>query len=188
MGGRSSIAGNRAAGSHTSGTHTSGTLTPETRVGPIPEARNSDATGAAALGEADAALLLELCAALLAAGLPLPRILDELAEQVPGCAPLRRVVRSLELSMSWERAWAGQPPVLRRVGDALAFTHLTGAPSAAVLRSSAALERRSELRRAERRAAELGVRLVVPLGLCALPAFICLGIVPVVISLLPQLG
>jgi pilus assembly protein TadC len=74
------------------------------------------------------------------------------------------------------------------VGDALAFTHLTGAPSAAVLRSSAAFERRAELRRAERRAAELGVRLVVPLGLCALPAFVCLGIVPVVISLLPRLG
>lgn len=171
------------------GIRTPGTSTHTTMPASIPAARNPHATGSAiSLGEADAALLLELCAALLAAGLPLPRILDELAEHVPGCTPLRRVVRSLELSMSWERAWAGQSPVLRRVGDALAFTHLTGAPSAAVLRSSAALERRAELRRAERRAAELGVRLVVPLGLCALPAFICLGIVPVVISLLPRLG
>ncbi|GER22445.1 type II secretion system protein F [Zafaria cholistanensis] len=154
-----------------------------------PGARSRPPAGnRASIGEADAALLLELCAAMLAAGLPLPRILEELAEQVPGCAPLRRVVRSLDLSMPWERAWAGQPPVLHRVGEALAFTYLTGAPSVAILRSSAALERRAHLRRAERRAAELGVRLVVPLGLCALPAFICLGIVPVVISLLPQFG
>ena len=40
---------------------------------------------------------------------------------------------------------------------------------------------------AERAAGKLSVALVVPLGLCSLPAFICLGIVPIIISLLPTL-
>jgi hypothetical protein len=88
----------------------------------------------------------------------------------------------------WERSWARTPPELARLGASLAFAHLTGAPTAGLLRSAAELERRSSLRAAERRAAEMGVRLVVPLGVCVLPAFICLGIVPVVMSLLPALG
>ncbi len=43
-----------------------------------------------------------------------------------------------------------------------------------------------QFRGAERRAAALGVRLVVPLGLCSLPAFVCLGIVPVLLAMLPS--
>ena len=34
------------------------------------------------------------------------------------------------------------------------------------------------------RAEELAVRLVMPLGLCLLPAFVCWGVVPVVMALL----
>ena len=77
---------------------------------------------------------------------------------------------------------------LAALAAALAFAHLTGAATATMLREAADQQRRADVRAAERRAAELGVRLVVPLGVCALPAFICLGIVPVVISLLPDFG
>ena len=31
----------------------------------------------------------------------------------------------------------------------------------------------------------LGVRLVVPLGLCSLPAFVCLGVIPILVGLFP---
>ena len=49
--------------------------------------------------------------------------------------------------------------------------------------SSAAV--RQQTRRADERAAEeLAVRLVMPLGLCLLPAFVCWGVVPVVMALL----
>jgi pilus assembly protein TadC len=48
--------------------------------------------------------------------------------------------------------------------------------------------RRRRNREAEKRAAALGVRLVIPLGACALPAFVCLGVVPVLLSLLPTLA
>jgi pilus assembly protein TadC len=67
----------------------------------------------------------------------------------------------------------------------LAFAALTGAPSASILYAQAARERREQFRAAEKRAAALGVKLVVPLGLCSLPAFICLGVVPVLIAMLP---
>ena len=139
-------------------------------------------------GEADTPLLLDICAALLEAGLPVPRILEQLAADVPGCSTLAVVARSLDAGIAWERAWARTPPAIARLGASLAFAHLTGAPTAGLLRSAAELERRSSLRAAERRAAEMGVRLVVPLGVCVLPAFICLGIVPVVMSLLPGAG
>ena len=36
----------------------------------------------------------------------------------------------------------------------------------------------------ERAAEELAVRLVMPLGLCLLPAFVCWGVIPVVMALL----
>ena len=40
-------------------------------------------------------------------------------------------------------------------------------------------------RRADGRAAEeLAVRLVVPLGLCQLPAFVCWGVAPMALALL----
>jgi hypothetical protein len=144
--------------------------------------------GGAPLAEDDAALLHELAATLLDAGLPVARILQCLADEIPGCLPLRAVVRSLELGLDWDRAWAASPPALARLGEALAFAHLTGAATAGLLRAAAEQQRHAADRAAEYRAAELGVKMVVPLGLCALPAFICLGIIPVVIALLPQLG
>lgn len=71
--------------------------------------------------------------------------------------------------------------------DALGFAVATGAPAAALLRAQAARARKHRHRAAEQRAASLGVRLMLPLGLCSLPAFVCLGIVPVLIGLLPDL-
>ena len=40
---------------------------------------------------------------------------------------------------------------------------------------------------AEAAAERLSVHLMVPLGLCSLPAFVCWGIVPVLIGLVPDL-
>ena len=47
--------------------------------------------------------------------------------------------------------------------------------------------RDSSRRRQQEAAAALGVRLVLPLGVCILPAFLLLSVVPVVISLLSDL-
>ncbi|MBG6224482.1 hypothetical protein IWX63_001041 [Arthrobacter sp. CAN_A2] len=78
-------------------------------------------------------------------------------------------------------------PIVEDVRQGLRFGTATGAPSAALLHAHAAQLRRRHNREVDRRAAALGVQLVLPLGLCSLPAFICLGVVPVVLGLLPDL-
>ena len=77
---------------------------------------------------------------------------------------------------------------LERLGRALGFASRTGAPAARMLRAEALATRRRARREAEKRASSLGVRLVLPLGLCSLPALICLGVLPVVIGLFSSLG
>lgn len=131
-------------------------------------------------------LVLEMCATLLESGLPVRSVLDIMGGHVPGYAPLARVARALELNVDWDRAWLQVPEAVRELEPSLRFTQLSGAPAAKLLRSAAAAGRRKEIRDAEARGAEFGIKLVVPLGLCALPAFVCLGVVPIVISLLPD--
>jgi tight adherence protein B len=57
-----------------------------------------------------------------------------------------------------------------------------GAPVAELLRAEAFRLRRAERAHGVARAAALGVRLMIPLGVCVLPAFVLLGVAPLVIS------
>lgn len=141
-------------------------------------------------GLRDAAMMLELIGAMLDAGAGLGRSLELVAALVPPDLErqLRPVVSALAIGADWETAWrssGARSPQLLALRDALAFAALTGAPSAALLYAQAARLRRERNRAAEQRAAALGVKLVVPLGLCSLPAFVCLGVVPVLLGLLP---
>ncbi len=138
-------------------------------------------------------MILELVAAMLDSGAGLGRTLELIA----GCASpqlsrsLGPVVAALDIGTDWETAWrssAQQCAEARELKDALAFAALTGAPSSAILYAQAARLRREQFRAAEKRAAALGVKLVIPLGLCSLPAFICLGVVPVLLAMLPSAG
>lgn len=131
-------------------------------------------------------LVLEMCATLLESGLPVRSVLEIVGGHVPGYAPLTRVSRALELNVDWDRAWRQVPDAVRELEPSLRFTQLSGAPAARLLRSAAVSGRKREIREAEARGAEFGIKLVIPLGLCALPAFVCLGVVPIVISLLPD--
>jgi pilus assembly protein TadC len=142
-------------------------------------------------GLQDTAMMLELVAAMLDAGSGIGRSLD----LVSACASsqyresLRPVVSALAIGADWETAWrssAVRLPAILELRDALGFAALTGAPSSAILYAQAARLRRERFRAAEKRAASLGVKLVVPLGLCSLPAFICLGVVPVLLALVPS--
>ncbi|CEA09080.1 Bacterial type II secretion system protein F domain protein [Arthrobacter saudimassiliensis] len=155
-------------------------------------------------GISDPALMLDLVAVMLAAGRPLGSALDVvggLCEQTTA-EGLQRLAAGLALGLAWEEAWAlaaGQPaagPVPGRPGAthaladlryALTYAAGSGAPAARVLQAQAAQLRRRRMRSLERRAAVLGVRLVLPLGLCALPAFAALTVLPLLMSLLPNL-
>ena len=135
----------------------------------------------------DTALVLELLAAQLRAGLAPLAALGTLAEAL-NSRPLHTVCQRLQMGSGWGSAWSGSAAgTFGELRDALAPAYTGGAPSTALLLSLADAHRLSERRAAERAAGKLSVALVVPLGLCSLPAFICLGIVPIFISLLPTL-
>lgn len=135
----------------------------------------------------DTALVLELLAAQLRAGLAPLAALGTLAEALNSRA-LHTVCQRLQMGSNWGNAWSGSVAgTFGELRDALAPAYTGGAPSTALLLSLADAHRLSERRAAERAAGKLSVALVVPLGLCSLPAFICLGIVPILISLLPTL-
>jgi Type II secretion system (T2SS), protein F len=170
------------------------------RMAPAPDARRSSGTrwtgetpgesGVPWAGLRDVAMMLELIGAMLEAGAGLGRALALTAElatpDVRGS--LRPVVAALAIGADWDTAWRGSgsgSPGLLALRDALGFAALTGAPSSAILYAQAARLRRERFRTAEKQAAALGVKLVVPLGLCSLPAFVCLGVVPVLLAMLP---
>lgn len=144
-------------------------------------------TSPADVAPVDTALVLELLAAQLRAGLAPLAALGTLAEALNSRA-LHTVCQRLQMGSGWGSAWSGSAAgTFGELRDALAPAYTGGAPSTALLLSLADAHRLSERRAAERAAGKLSVALVVPLGLCSLPAFICLGIVPILISLLPTL-
>jgi hypothetical protein len=141
-------------------------------------------------GLRDTAMMLELVAAMLDAGSGIGRSLELVAGSASSeySRSLRPVVSALAIGADWETAWRSSEvrlPEILELRDALGFAALTGAPSSAILYAQAARLRRERFRAAEKRAASLGVKLVIPLGLCSLPAFICLGVVPVLLALVP---
>ena len=160
-------------------------------AGVHPVAAAQAPAGDRSCGLKDTAMMLELVAAMLDAGAGIGRSLELVAASaVPQYREsLRPVVSALAIGADWETAWrssAVRLPEILELRDALGFAALTGAPSSAILYAQAARLRRERFRAAEKRAASLGVKLVVPLGLCSLPAFICLGVVPVLLALVPS--
>lgn len=143
-------------------------------------------------GIADPALMLELIAVMFLAGSTVSGALRQL---LPVLAPafqpiLVRVSAGLEMGGSWREVWAaaardGVPAELSSLEHSLRFVAQTGAPAAGLLKAEAARLRRERRRSLQAKAAALGVQLVLPLGLCALPAFICWAVVPIVIAIMP---
>ena len=159
----------------------------------LPKEPAAGFSGSAEAEPLDPALMLELLAAQLRAGLSLTGALQALGralahEERAISDALEHITLTLTVSADWQAAWDGYDhPLLRELARILAPAYSAGTPSAALLRHCAATYRLEERRAAERASAKLAVALVLPLGLCSLPAFICCGIIPIVISLLPGL-
>jgi tight adherence protein B len=66
----------------------------------------------------------------------------------------------------------------------LALSRRAGVPAAELLRSEAEQDRRTARTQAQLRAAALGTSLMIPLGLCVLPAFMVLGVAPLMLAVL----
>lgn len=159
----------------------------------LPKEPAAGFSGSAEAEPLDPALMLELLAAQLRAGLGLTGALQALGralahEERAISDALEHITLTLTVSADWQAAWDGYDhPLLRELARILAPAYSAGTPSSALLRHCAATYRLEERRAAERASAKLAVALVLPLGLCSLPAFICCGIIPIVISLLPGL-
>ncbi len=81
-------------------------------------------------------------------------------------------------------AEAAGPDPAARTDEVLALSQAAGVPAGELLRASAAHERHRARIEGRMRAAALSLRLLLPLGACTLPAFLLLGVAPLILSVL----
>lgn len=141
---------------------------------------------------ADLPLAADLMATLLYAGATPERATQVTAEVIGGPLGdrLAEVAAHLRLGADPTAAWhalAGEPALAPLV-RAVSRVSTTGAALAGTLTRLAEDERAAAAWRAELAARRVGVRTAAPLGLCFLPAFILVGVVPVVIGIVRSLG
>jgi tight adherence protein B len=106
--------------------------------------------------------------------------LDLMAIAVSGGAALPRAIASV--SEAWARFGLDDDGARARIDEVLALSRRAGVPAAALLRSEATEARRAARSAGERRAATVSVTLMLPLGVCVLPAFMLLGVAPLLIA------
>jgi hypothetical protein len=128
----------------------------------------------------DSAVVLDLVRAALASGVDVVSAIEAVgnALQPAQGAVYLRAARALRLGASWDAAWS----VPSEVADALEPAWVDGVDPEPLLAHAAAAIRRARQATAREAAARLGVRLVLPLGLCLLPAFVLLGLLPVLLA------
>jgi Flp pilus assembly protein TadB len=133
-----------------------------------------------------APLAVDLLAACLASGASLEAALAAAGRAVPGAAGdvLSTATAALRMGADPLDVWrtVGELPELAPLARAAARSAQTGAPLASLLPRVAddlRADRRSD---AEARTRTAAVRLTAPLGAAFLPAFVLLGVVPVVAS------
>lgn len=133
----------------------------------------------------------DLLAACLRGGLPVPAAVRAIAPEVPGDAgpALCRSADLLALGADPIEAWAPAlaHPSTERLARSARRSARSGAALAGVAETLAAEARANAHDFAEARAQRAAVAVTGPLGLCFLPAFGCLGVLPVVIGLATRL-
>lgn len=134
-----------------------------------------------------APLFADLLSATLASGATLRSALSAAADSVgdPTASAVRPVVAAIDLGADPSTAWRSVPGVDAHAAivEALARSADTGASASDLLARIAVDLRRDHAVRVEVAARAAGVRAVAPLAACFLPAFLLLGVVPVVASL-----
>ncbi|NEG90034.1 hypothetical protein GFD25_08575 [Bifidobacterium aerophilum] len=154
-------------------------------------------------GEVSAATVLALTAAVVRQGASIPRAVETVGSSIGGRVGrgLCRVCDALLRGDDWHDAWGaaeggldaetargfgaaagGREPVFAMLEEALepAWRHGTSPVS----RLETALEQldRDERSRIEEASGRLTVRLLMPTGLCFLPAFVFVGVIPSIVS------
>lgn len=129
----------------------------------------------------------DLLAACLVSGAPLASSVDAVGRALgaPIDQPLRALVIAINLGADPVEAWTGlaAEPGLAALSRAAARSSDSGAPLADLLPGIADDLRREARLEAEAAARAAGVKAVAPLAACFLPAFLLLGVIPVVVSI-----
>ncbi|HEY2203665.1 MAG TPA: type II secretion system F family protein [Pseudonocardia sp.] len=128
----------------------------------------------------------DLLAACLRSGLPVPLAVRAVADHLPpaAAAELRTIADRLALGADPREAWtvpAASP--IHQLARAALRSASSGAGLASVAADTAAEVRAAARDLAAARGQRASVLITGPLGLCFLPAFLALGVVPVVIGL-----
>ncbi|MEP6760860.1 MAG: type II secretion system F family protein [Sporichthyaceae bacterium] len=128
----------------------------------------------------------DLLATCLSSGAPPVDALQTVAEATLGplADRLRRVAGSLRLGAKAADAWGpiSRSDPLAPLARALVRSDTTGAPIADTLIAVADDQRRVARWTAEAAARRAGVLAVGPLAVCFLPAFVLIGVVPVIVA------
>ena len=137
----------------------------------------------------EAAAALGLVAAALRGGSGSVEALEAVASVDHG--PAGRELRVVAAAHRWgepsDHAWERVGPGWGAAAVAWHAALEAGAAPAGLLAAASSRMRESESRRLESALQRAGVLLVLPLGLCFLPGFVCTTIVPVVLHLLQGL-
>ena len=133
---------------------------------------------------AELPMAVDLLSACLRGGGAWHASVEAVAEAVGGPLgdELSRVAARIRLGADPVQEWLNlaKDPVLAPLGRTAARAATGGAPVAATLARLSRDQRRTAKAAASARARTAGVRAVAPLGLCFLPAFVLLGIVPAI--------
>jgi pilus assembly protein TadC len=161
------------------------------RAGAVVRARTEGRETRSTADTFAAASTLDLLSVCLSAGMTVPAAASATALFAPPAlaAMLHRAADLLALGADPETAWQtddvdGSCAALARLARRSAVSGSALACGAAEL---AEQERQGVIQRAAAAAERAGVLIAGPLGLCFLPAFVCLGIVPVVAGLAGEL-
>jgi pilus assembly protein TadC len=133
----------------------------------------------------------DLLAACLRGGLPVPAAVRAVAVGLPGepGEALRRAAELLALGADPVAAWeqALRDPATAELARAARRSARSGTALAAVADGMATAARAAATEWSETRVQRAAVVVAGPLGLCFLPAFLCVGVAPVVIGLASRL-
>ena len=136
-------------------------------------------------GARDLPVACDLLAVCLAAGTPVGAAVTAVATSVPGPlgAELDQVGALYRLGAAPRQAWGSVSPPVTPLARVLVRAGESGSsvvPALQRLAGDLRTARRSAVEAAVRRA---GVWVLAPLGVCFLPAFLCLGVVPMVLGI-----
>lgn len=131
-----------------------------------------------------APVVADLLATAIAAGATIGEAMVVVTEAVdePIRSRLRTVVNAIDMGADHHSAWVEwlDEPALAPIAQAIIRSQHSGSPVSVVLDAAAADMRHSYRAEVEARARAAGVRVVAPLALCYLPAYLLVGVVPVV--------